>query len=41
MVDAVISPGMANKVAEATPALRRAREVVREAGDWKASSEET
>lgn len=31
LLDAVISPGMANKVAEATPALRRAREFVREA----------
>ncbi|HEX6035202.1 MAG TPA: hypothetical protein VFY83_12235 [Anaerolineales bacterium] len=31
LLDAVISPGMANKVAEATPALRRAREFVRQA----------
>lgn len=31
LLDAVISPGMANKVAEATPALRRAREFVRRA----------
>ena len=31
LLDAIISPGMANKVAEATPALRRAREFVRQA----------
>jgi hypothetical protein len=31
LLDAVISPKMANKVAEATPALRRAREFVRQA----------
>ena len=31
LLDAVISPGMANRVAEATPALRRAREFVRRA----------
>jgi hypothetical protein len=31
LLDAVISPGMANKVAEATPALRRARKFVQQA----------
>ena len=31
LLDAVISPRMANKVAEATPALRRAREFIRQA----------